>query len=135
MLRYLFGFNGDPLVEDALAIDAQRALPADIEDFLAAYMPAAAPGATGSSPLGATLGTSATASHSTTETPTDAEQVDAVWGKSSQNAQTDDWPAADRARRASIYRALAYDALQSRTKARKDKKPGTDTVDLLMLQR
>jgi len=53
ILRYLFGFTGSAMVRDAIAPNANRTDPADIEAFLASYMPAA-PGAQAHSPLGVT---------------------------------------------------------------------------------
>jgi len=39
ILRYLFGFSGDELVENALAPDARRTDPDDIADFLHGFLP------------------------------------------------------------------------------------------------
>jgi len=137
ILRYLFGFTGDALVEDALSPVATRTDPAEIEVFLAGYVPLAAV-APAFSPLAlAWLGAEpvATANSSTAETPIDAEQVDAVWGDSSQDGQTEDCLAADQACQESLYRALTHDALQSRTKTKNEQKPSAVEVHLLMFQR
>ena len=39
LMRYMFGFTGDKLVEDALAADALRIDPGAIRDFLDSYHP------------------------------------------------------------------------------------------------
>jgi hypothetical protein len=122
------------LIEDALASNAQRTDPGDILAFLDQFNP----GLQGTSPLAfAPLGETSveTESPSTNGTPADAERIDAIWGESPQDGQSDEWLATGRAHRATLYRALACDAVQSRAKLKKDQKPADDEVALLMLQR
>jgi len=131
ILRYLFGFTGAALVEDAIGSGAIRTDPVQIAAFLDQFLPdVQGVSSTAFAPLG---GESVERATPTPEPmPTDAERIDAVCSNSSQD---DQWGDANHTRRASLYRTLAYDAVQSRAKMRNQENPDTGEADLLLYKR
>jgi hypothetical protein len=130
VLRYLFGFTGDALVEDALAPDATRTDPVEVQDFVDQFKPAGSgvgsPSIESSSL--ATENVTLAAGGATAPASIHEEQADAVWADLSPNQREyqrlgDDLPSG-----ASFYRALAFDAVQGASEAEsEDKKEDSST--------